>query len=165
MNEKLEIRMLLSSDIQLISDAFSETSLYDKYLKEQERGQRAVLVAFADSQIAGYLTVVWESEYPPFREKNIPEIKDLRVLFQFRRRRIASRLLDRAEEMISARSNLAGIGVGLYSHYGPAQRLYTLRGYIPDGNGLCYENTPVAPGGSVRVDDELTLQLVKPLHK
>jgi ribosomal protein S18 acetylase RimI-like enzyme len=165
MNEKLEIRMLLSSDIQLISDAFSETSLYDKYLKEQERGQRAVLVAFADSQIVGYLTVVWESEYPPFREKNIPEIKDLRVLFQFRRRRIASRLLDRAEEMISARSNLAGIGVGLYSHYGPAQRLYTLRGHIPDGNGLCYENTPVAPGGSVRVDDELTLQLVKPLHK
>lgn len=54
-----------------------------------------------------------------------------------------------------------GIGFGLYASYGTAQRLYTKRGYIPDGRGLMYDNLPAVPGSQVRVDDELTLYLTK----
>ena len=162
-NDNLEIRLLSSSDIDQMSDAFSEVELYDQYLDEQNSGKRTVFIAVLDREITGYLTIVWESEYLPFREKDIPEIKDLRILPRFRRRKIATRLLDRAERIAVAKSDLVGIGVGLYSFYGPAQRLYILRGYVPDGKGLSYNNVPVKPGESVKVDDNLTLQLVKPL--
>jgi predicted enzyme related to lactoylglutathione lyase len=44
-------------------------SLFQRYLSEQDRGERLVLVARLDGQIAGYLTVHWVSEYEPFRER------------------------------------------------------------------------------------------------
>jgi GNAT superfamily N-acetyltransferase len=144
-----------------MSGVFSEIELYNQYLSEQKSGKRSILAAFFNKEIAGYLTIVWESEYLPFRNRNIPEIKDLRILPRFRRKKVAARLMNRAEKMISDQSNLAGIGVGLYSDYGPAQKLYIMRGYVPDGNGLCYKNVPVEPGMSVMVDDELTLQMIK----
>ncbi len=36
-----------------------------------------------------------------------------------------------------------GISVGLNQSYGPAQRLYVKKGYIPDGAGMCYDDVPV----------------------
>ncbi|WP_275693088.1 hypothetical protein [Devosia lacusdianchii] len=36
-------------------------------------------------------------------------------------------------------------------------------GYLPDGRGITYNGNPVTPGGSVSVDDDLVLWLVKPL--
>lgn len=59
------------------------------------------------------MKVVWASSYPPLRESAIPEIQDLNVLDEFRRRGVASRLLDHAEAEISKRSAFVGIGVGL----------------------------------------------------
>jgi hypothetical protein len=51
--------------------------------------------------------------------------------------------------------------VGVYSDYGPAQRMYAKRGYIPDGMGLFHKGQPVKPGRDVFVDDDLVLYLVK----
>ena len=56
---------------------------------------------------------------------------------------------------------LNGIGFGVYADYGPAQRLYVRRGYVPDGNGLYRGTEPVQPGTDVFVDDGLVLYLVK----
>lgn len=48
-------------------------------------------------------------------------------------------------------------------HYGPAQRLYAKRGYIPDGRGGCLGRDPVSPGQTVEIDN-LGLWLIKQLH-
>jgi hypothetical protein len=47
--------------------------------------------------------------------------------------------------------------------YGAAQRLYVLRGYIPDGLGLHWKDHHVQDGEDVRVDDNLALYLTKGL--
>ena len=78
-------------------------------------------------------------------------------------RGIGSRLMDAAEALIAERSPVAGIGVGLYPDYGPAQRLYVLRGYLPDGRGIAWNGTNVSPGQTVEVDDELALYFTKAL--
>ena len=136
-------------------------SIYEQYLAEQERDERLVLVAYYDDDFAGYGTIHWHSDYPPFAEKGIPEIKDLNVLPRFRRRGIATKIVDEAEKRIFERSLVIGIGVGMYADYGAAQRMYILRGYVPDGLGLFYKDKPVIPGKEVIVDDDLTLYLTK----
>jgi ribosomal protein S18 acetylase RimI-like enzyme len=112
---------------------------------------------------AGYVTIRWQSDYAPFREQSIPEIADFNVLPPFRRRGIGTALMDEAERRISERSPMAGIGVGLYADYGAAQRMYVLRGYVPDGHGLSYRGRQVLGGEKVVVDDDLTLHLTKRL--
>jgi hypothetical protein len=54
-----------------------------------------------------------------------------------------------------------GLGVGLYTDYGAAQRLYVRRGYVPDGRGLSSNNRPVKPGTYIRVDDSLVLMMTR----
>ena len=70
---------------------------------------RAVLVAVAGAEIRGYGTVCWEPDYPPFVAAGIPEIQDLNVLPRFRRRGIASAMLDHAEAMAAERSATVAI--------------------------------------------------------
>lgn len=134
---------------------------YPRYLEEQHRGDILCLVARLDDDVVGYLKVVWQPAYPPYRDNGIPEIQDLNVLEEFRRRGVASRLLDRAEAEIATRSDVAGIGVGLHSGYNAAQRLYVLRGYVPDGLGVTHKNRPVHYGDVVTFDDELVLHFTK----
>jgi ribosomal protein S18 acetylase RimI-like enzyme len=165
----LEIRLLSDGDIEPLAGAFAAAgssktaSLFERYVAEQCHGERVVLVAVRDASICGYVTIVWESDYPPFNEAGIPEINDFNVLPQFRQRGIGTSLLDEAERRISVRSPLAGIGVGLYTSYGPAQRLYIKRGYIPDGNGVSSSGRVVGKGELVAVDDDLALYFTKNL--
>ena len=163
------IALLAEADIEEIAVAFAAlgwqkpASQYRRYLAEQHDGQRVVLVARCDGQFAGYVTIVWDSHYPPFREATIPEIADFNVLPGWRRRGIGSRLLDLAEERIAARSSVAGIGVGLFVDYGAAQRLYVQRGYIPDGRGIVWQERTVLPGETIVADDDLVLYFTKKL--
>ena len=132
---------------------------------QQAVGLLALLVAESgDQTYAGHVKVVWESEYPPFRESEIPEIQDLLVPPHYRRRGVATRLLDAAEEIVARRSSVAGLGVGLYAAYGPAQRLYVLRGYVPDGRGAYYSGSPIAGGQVLPFDDEAILYMTKVLR-
>jgi GNAT superfamily N-acetyltransferase len=161
------IRLANEDDLPLLHSTPAVTGekrpplLYERYLLEQERGKRVVLLAFYDNRFAGYVTVIWQPEYPPFAEKNIPEINDLAVHDDFLRRGIATSLVDEAEKRIFERSPVAGIGVGMYAGYGPAQRMYVLRGYVPDGLGLAYKGKTVEPLQKVPVDDDLILYLTK----
>lgn len=164
-----EIRLLESNDIPEIAHAFQElgwnkpASQYEHYLVEQALELRDVHVAFVDGNFAGYLTICWKSGYIPFHEKNIPEIVDFNVLPRFRRMGIGTQLMDKAEEEIAMVSPIAGIGVGMTADYGAAQRLYVLRGYIPDGLGLHWKNHHAQYGEQVTVDDDLALYLTKEL--
>lgn len=165
----LVIRLLTAKDVQPIAAAFAAigwnkpASQYERYLAEQERGERMVLVTFLDDAFAGYLTISWQSGYAPFRDAGIPEIVDFNVLPQVRRRGIGSRLMEEAERRISKRSAVVGIGVGMDPDYGAAQRLYVKRGYVPDGRGLSTNGRHVRWGDTVQVNDGLNLHFTKEL--
>jgi GNAT superfamily N-acetyltransferase len=164
------IRRLERKDISEIARAFQElgwnkpASQYERYLTQQKMSLRDVYVAFVEGQFAGYLTISWESSYSLFRERNIPEIVDFNVLPKFRRKGIGTQLMDKAEREIARVSPVAGIGVGMTSDYGAAQRLYVLRGYIPDGLGLHWRGHHVRYGEEIKVDDDLGLYFTKELQ-
>jgi GNAT superfamily N-acetyltransferase len=164
----------LSSDhIPSISEAFNQIgwnkppSLFEGYLKAQEAGERIVWVAHFKGEFAGYVTLNWQSQYESFAAARIPEIMDLNVLPPFRKVGVGSMLLDIAEKEAATKSEVVGIGVGLYAGtdggYGPAQRLYVKRGYIPDGKGVTYNYEPTIPGNSYPLDDDLVLWFTKKL--
>ena len=163
------VRLLEAGDIQQITEDFAAASinkplsLYERYLAEQCRGERVVLVAYHDDVFGGSLTIEWASDYPPFKESGIPEIVDFNVLPQFRKQGVGTLLMDEAEQRIKTRSPVVGIGVGLYSNYGPAQRLYVTRGYIPDGRGVSSSGRVVGRGEPVTMDDNLALYFTKDL--
>ena len=164
------IRPFDSKDIPEITRAFEEigwnkpASQYEIYLAEQKFRLRDVYVAMSKGQFAGYLTVAWKSSYEPFRTAGIPEITDFNVLPKFRRKGIGTQLMEQAEDAIGQVSSIAGIGVGLTPDYGAAQRLYVLRGYVPNGLGVYYQDHPIHYGQEIRVDDHLVLYLMKELR-
>ena len=165
----IKVRTLQKRDIPEMTAAFKdsewkrkiESSFFESFLIEQDAGKRVVLLAFINNDFAGYVTIKWQSYYPPIANRNIPEISDLRVIREFRRRGVATALVDEAEKRIFERSSVVGIGVGMYADYGPAQCMYVLRGYVPDGMGLYSRNIPVVPGQNVSVDDDLVLYFTK----
>ena len=134
---------------------------YERYLREQEAGERLTLVARWDQVFVGYVNVVWCSTYPPFAHDAIPEISDFNVLPEWRRRGIGSALMDEAERVAAERSLVVGIGVGMTADYGAAQQLYAQRGYVPDGRGLTYGGRVLAYGETATVDDSLVLYLTR----
>lgn len=160
--KKLDSGLLSMTGIAgYLAQSSRSADYFRKLIAEQEQGDRLVLVALADGELAGHVTVKWRSDHPYFLENSIPEINDLWVNAGFRRRGIAAALMDEAECIIFSRSPVAGLGVGLYADYGPAQQMYAHRGYVPDGHGLYYGTRPVKPGSRVTVDDHLALFLVK----
>lgn len=169
--QELAIRALCENDPPVIASAFAQMgwnkpeAQYRQYLDEQSSSTRTCLVAVVHGQFAGYVTVNWRPSYPGFSEQNIPEIQDLNILRKFRRRGIASRLLDHAEQEIAHQSRVVGIGVGLHPGYNEAQRLYVKRGYIPDGLGITYRDRYIHEGEQVLLDDELILHLTKQLRE
>ena len=164
------IRQLDSQDIPQIAKAFEQlgwnkpASQYERYLMEQGLEIRDVDVAFVDEQFAGYLTICWTSSYEPFRKAGIPEIVDFNVLPKYRRQRIGTQLMDKAENEIAKRYPIAGIGVGMTPDYGAAQKLYVLRGYVPDGSGLVYRGHYITYGEEIIIDDSIALYLTKKLR-
>ena len=107
------IRLLRSDDIDPIADAFAAlgwnkpATQYERYLAQQDAGERLVLVGFVHQAFAGYVTIAWLSEYTPFSVEQIPEIQDFNVLPQYRRRGIGTALMDEAERRIAERSDIA----------------------------------------------------------
>lgn len=170
MDTTTTVREMLEADCAAIADAFREEgsttktlAQYQGYFADSKEGRRVVLLAEHDGHFVGYLTIVWDSAYAPFREEGIPEIVDFNVLQKYRRRRIGTALMDEAEQRIAQRSPIAGIGVGLTPDYGAAQVSYVKRRYVPDGRGLMTHDRFAQYGDQVRVDDDLVLHLVKQL--
>jgi GNAT superfamily N-acetyltransferase len=163
----LMMRPLEIGDVARISAAFRDLgkprAQYERYFSEQQEGVRTTLVAIAGRDFAGYVTINWNPSYPPFRTDGIPEIQDFNVLPRLRRRGIGTRLIDEAERKVSERSTVVGIGVGMTPDYGAAQRLYALRGYVPDGRGLTRDGRPVQQGDEITISDSLVLYMTKAL--
>ncbi len=134
-------------------------------LQEQAAGRRAVLIAVQqDGVLAGYGMLNWMPLYPLYRKLGVPEIQDVNVVPERRRRGVATALIRHAE--ISARAQGCahiGISVGLNADYGPAQRLYVKLGYMPDGHGVAYDRQTMAFGEVRPLDDNLCLMMIKSL--
>jgi GNAT superfamily N-acetyltransferase len=165
----LTIRRIASGDSVVMAKAFStlgpskSIDQFERYLREQNEGRREVLLALVAGESAGYVTVNWHPSYAPLAAAGIPELQDLNVLPSFRRRGIATHLVDHAEEIVSARCGQVGIAVGLHPGYNAAQRMYVSRGYVPDGHGVTVRDEFVREGQTVVMDDDLVLHLLKRL--
>ena len=162
--KNLAIRQLERSDAEPISEAFEAigwhkpVAQYQRYYADQEKGEIVVLVAEWDHVFAGYLKICWNPEYAAF-----PEIQDLNVLPRFRRRGVATALMDEAEMLVAGKSDTVAIGVGLHPGYNAAQRMYVLRGYVPDGKGVTWRGEYIKEGQELVADDDLVLHFSKTL--
>jgi ribosomal protein S18 acetylase RimI-like enzyme len=109
----ISLRLLEKRDIPVIYTSFIKSGwfrppmLLENYLLEQRQEHRTIFVAYLGEEFAGYVTIAWKSDYPPFVEKGIPEIVDINCLLPFQRRGIATALMDKAEGLVlSARRPL-----------------------------------------------------------
>lgn len=168
MTDKVIIREMELDDPPVIAKAFraqgwtdKSRDQYERYLQEQAEGKRTVLIAEEKGQFSGYLTIVWKSDYLPFRDAKIPEIVDFNVLIVKQRKGIGTILMDKAESRVAERSDIAGIGVGMSPDYGAAQVLYAKRGYIPDGRGIQYNGKQLELGDKTTVDHGLNMYFTK----
>ena len=168
MKTTCSIRKMQESDIQELSRGFisqgwpSREEILTRYFKEQESGEREVLVAEVEGALAGYITILSCAKQGPFAEI-YPELSDFNVFEPFQNQGIGKLLLEEAEKRVRLISDKVTLGVGLHSGYGPAQRLYIKRGYIPDGTGVWYQNYQPAMNAVCEDIGELVLYLSKNL--
>ena len=168
MKTTCSIRKMQESDIKDLSRGFisqgwpSREEILTRYFKEQESGEREVLVAEVESAVAGYVTILPSAKHGPFAEV-YPELSDFNVFEPFRNQGIGNQLLEEAEKRVKLVSIKVSLGVGLHSGYGAAQRLYIKRGYIPDGTGVWYQNHQPAMNAVCEDIGELVLYLSKNL--
>jgi len=144
-----------------VSDGEAEAR---RYLADHAEPDGASLIATDGSDVIGYVAIVWESDYAGFRNRGIPLVHQIAVAGPFRRRGVATLLMDMAEQLARDRGIATlGITVGLFDEYGPAQRMYSQRGYIPDGRGACQGQQPLRRRMRVTMDDDLIIWLTKDL--
>lgn len=173
MVSNIVIRNLQEEDIEKLAHTFAAPwssfeatlKLWQQYLKEQEEGIRTACVLERQHEFLGYGSLLRFSEYPCFRDNQIPEINAIWIHEHTRRQGLGRKLIEHLENMARQEGyQTIGIGVGLYQDYGPAQKLYVKLGYLPDGNGITYKCASVIAGEKYPVDDDLILWLSKPLH-
>ena len=168
MKTTCSIRKMQESDIKELSRGFisqgwpSREEILTRYFKEQESGEREVLVAEVEGALAGYISILPCAKQGPFAEI-YPELSDFNVFEPFQNQGIGNLLLEEAEKRVRLISDKVTLGVGLHSGYGPAQRLYIKRGYIPDGTGVWYQNHQPAMNAVCEDIGELVLYLSKNL--
>ena len=162
------IRKMQTSDVKELSQGFinqgwpGREEILARYFLEQECGEREVLVAEVGGALAGYITILPCAKQGPFAEI-YPELSDFNVFEPFQNQGIGNLLLEEAEKRVRLISDKVTLGVGLHSGYGPAQRLYIKRGYIPDGTGVWYQNHQPAMNAVCEDIGELVLYLSKNL--
>ena len=168
MKTTCSIRKMQESDIQDLSRRFisqgwpGREEILARYFLEQECGEREVLVAEVEGALAGYISILPCAKQGPFAEI-FPELSDFNVFEPFQNQGIGNLLLEEAEKRVRLISDKVTLGVGLHSGYGPAQRLYIKRGYIPDGTGVWYQNHQPAMNAVCEDIGELVLYLSKNL--
>ena len=169
MKTTCSIRKMQAFDINYLSQGFisqgwpGREEILARYFLEQKSKEREVLVAEIDGVVAGYITILPSAKHGPFAEV-YPELSDFNVFEPFRNQGIGNQLLEKAEKRVKFVSSKVTLGVGLHLGYGPAQRLYIRRSYIPDGTGVWYRNKPLEMGASCQNDDDLVLYLSKDLQ-
>lgn len=168
MKKTCSIRTMQTSDVKELSQGFinqgwsGREEILARYFLEQECGEREVLVAEVEGALAGYITILPCAKQGPFAGMD-PELSDFNVFEPFQNQGIGNFLMEEAENRVKFFSDKVTLGVGLHSGYGPAQRLYIRRGYIPDGSGVWYRNQPLEMNALCEDIGDLVLYLSKNL--
>ena len=166
----LTIRDLCAEDIPLLVAAecaqgwHATPEKLENRLRDVERRGAVVIAAVTDGVPVGYVSVYPDAVSGPFVGTGWPEIVDFNVLVKYRRRGIGSRLMDCAEQIAAQYADTVTLGVGMHSGYGAAQRLYVLRGYVPDGSGVWVGDRIGEPYAMCENGDSLVLHLSKKLQ-
>lgn len=168
-HDNIIIRSMIHDDISKFPVAFDEQNWnkpleqFEAYFEKQSNNEVYVLVAAIDDNVAGYTLLYPKAISAAFAHLEIPEIVDFNVLEKYQKHGIGNKLLDVAEDIARKLNNRVGLGVGLHSGYGPAQRIYVKRGYIPNGDGVWYKDKILEPHEKCCNDNELVLYLSKSL--
>ena len=164
----LTIRSMRQSDIKAFCEGFwaqgwlgKTEAQFQRYYNMDQSGERQIFVAEYDGQVAGYTTLMKEAKHGPFAGNGVPYVCDFNVLQAFQRRGIGGKIMDCAEAAAFETHGSICLGVGLYTNYGTAQRMYAKRGYIPDGSGVWFNNVNLEPGAPCVNDDDLILSMAK----
>ena len=166
----LRIRSMAPEDAKVLYDTYlsygwhPKMETYENYYREQQQGTRVVFIAELSGSVKGQCTLVLNPTEGPFGNRGIPEIEDLTVFFDVHNRGIGNRLLDAAEKEAAKAADRVYLAVGIHSGYGPAQRIYAKRGYIPDGTGVWYQGKVLDQYAPCVNDDDLLIYLSKQLR-
>jgi hypothetical protein len=164
---KLTFRVVQPNEIAAVKQEvkpvfFSgDEATIEDHFQDHENGASTTILGYELGRLVGIVTIRWQCRYPPFRDRQIPLIQNIEIRYEDRGRGIGGLMLERTEQEIALRSQLAGICVGIAESYGPAQRLYVKRGFVPDGRSVCHPHEPLRIGETVRIDDDLLLWLIK----
>ncbi|MCK5374374.1 MAG: GNAT family N-acetyltransferase [Alphaproteobacteria bacterium] len=141
---------------------------FERCFERQALGELEIILAWKDAvcaddkQAVGYALLNWQPKYTYFKVCNIPEIQDMNVISTHRRQGIGQAIIEFCEKQaLDKEYKEMGIGVGLDSSFGAAQRLYTCMGYIPDGRGISYDRKQVVCGEFRPIDENLCLMMSK----
>lgn len=164
--DNIQIRIMTYDDISFICEAdHDESAGFVEYLRNnldnQENKKCSALLALYGGEVAGYVFLYYECKWGAMGNQGIPGIVDLIVFEPYRRKGVATALMDYAEDEARNIHSKIYLEVCLNSEYGPAQRFYVKRGYVPDGAGVYYEAEVLGINAPCKNDDELTLCLVK----
>lgn len=170
MSSSISIRRAENQDISALYTIMErlgyakDVGYFEHCLELQDQGKRILFIVSDGDKDAGYGILNWVPKYAPFKKLGIPEIQDLNVLKDFRKKGLATALIQHCEKLAKDKGcEHMGIAFGLHSSYGAAQRLYIKLGYIPDGEGATYDRKQIAYGDFKPLDDDLCLMLLKEL--
>lgn len=138
---------------------------YNLHIRDRQEERCVSMVAELSGEPVGYVNLYWEPESGPFAGMGLPEIVDFGVLEKARRNGIGTKLMDAAESLAAEEHDFVTIGVGLHEGYGAAQRMYVLRGYVPDGSGVWYAGKVWPQYENFCNDDDLVLYMSKCLKQ
>ena len=166
----IRIRSMEPEDAETFYDTYlsygwhPRMETYENYYKDQQEGTRLVFIAVCRGKVRGLCTLVLQPEEGPWGGRGVPEIVDLSVFPDARGNGIGNKLLDVAESEAARRADSVFLAVGVHSGYGPAQRIYVKRGYIPDGSGVWYHGKVLEQYAPCANDDDLVLYLSRKLR-
>lgn len=167
----LSIRICEAGDIPALKHlTFSgkhsvEPDYFETAFQEQADQKRLVFLAFVEDELVGYTHLNFYPQYAAFARLKIPEIQDIFIHPDHRRKGLGAHLLSACEAEAKERGHTEiGIGVGVSGNFGAAQRLYHRMGYMPDGAGAVFDRHPVQSGDIRPIDDRLCLMLVKTIN-
>lgn len=165
----IQLRIARNDDI----DAFIAMAIKDFFSGSEDEARNnlgpydeddtSFVIAYEGDAPVAVVTIRWNPNYPPFKQAGIPFIQNIEVQYDLRGKGYGNRVMEAIEQHIATRASKAGICVALFDDYGPAQRLYAKRGYIPDGRGACHRFTPLQRGQTITLDDDHLIWLVKNL--
>ena len=164
------IRTMNKNDIEKILDNYRDQGwgksreVIESYFVRQNTTELFMFIAEYQNDVAGYTVLYPNAQNGPFKNENIPEIRDFIVFIKYQRKGIGKLILDVAENKALELSDSVSLGVGLHYGYGAAQRIYIKRGYIPDGTGVWYNNVQLEQYANCKNDDDLVLFLLKELR-